>query len=434
MSLKFYDLTAVLSEKLPVYGGGTDPGITITAHYSMARGDRCNVSNLAMGNHTGTHADMPKHFVDDGATCETMPLGHFYGRARVLDLRPFLQGRKQATDTDLSYFDIQKDEIILLNMGNSHHMHSSVFTRDYVSVSEKAAAFLAEKKIKTVGVDYLSIEAAGSGTHPVHNLLLGNNIAILEGLLLEGVPQGSYTLSALPLKLADGNGSPVRAVLADDFDLQLVIFDMDGLMLDTEPVSHDGWCEAGKQMGFNMGEDIYRRLVGTNYNLCKQRMKDYMGYSFDFDEAYAIRSSYVRQHVDKHGISVKKGLNEILDIVDRLGIKKCVATSTDRKRAHELLSIVGIADRFDGMVGGDSIKNSKPDPEIFLKAASDCGVKPENCLVLEDSETGIQAAHRAGMRSVIVPDMFTPGFDVLAKVSAVCEDLNEAAELLLRMG
>jgi HAD superfamily hydrolase (TIGR01509 family) len=156
-------------------------------------------------------------------------------------------------------------------------------------------------------------------------------------------------------------------------------------------------------------------------------MSEYMGYAFDFDEAYTIRSSYVQQHVDKHGVKMKAGLLELLDTVDKLGIKKCIATSTDLKRARALLSIVGIADRFDRIVGGDNIKNSKPDPEIFIKAASDCGVKAENCLVLEDSETGIEAAHKAGMRSIMVPDMFVPEISTMVKVSSICRDLHEVA-------
>jgi arylformamidase len=435
-NIRIYDITAVLSEELPVYGGGTDPGIVIKEHYSMTRGDRCNVSNVIFGNHTGTHADVPKHFIDDGLTCENVPLDHFIGPARVLDLRPFLtENRKLAQPADLEHFDIGAGEIILLNMGNSHLMRQSVFTRDYISVSLEAAEYLANKNVKTVGVDYLSIEASGSGTNPVHKALLGKGITILEGLVFDNdgeVLQGRYILSALPLKFKNGNGSPVRAVLADDFKLELVICDMDGLMLDTEPVSHNGWCEASKQMGFDMGEDLYRKMIGTNYNVCKQRMQNYLGYSFDFEEAYAIRSTYVRKQIDTNGVQVKKGLDVLLNRLDELNIKKCVATSTDYKRAKKLLTGIGVFKRFQHVIGGDNIKNGKPDPEIFLKAAELTGAAPKNCLVLEDSEAGAEAAYKAGMRTVLVPDMYAPNANTMAKVNAVCADLEEAAGLIGR--
>jgi HAD superfamily hydrolase (TIGR01509 family) len=430
--MKYYDITAVLSDKLPVYGGA-EPGVTISAHSSMERGDRCNVSLVTFGSHNGTHADMPKHFIDDGETCETMPLGAFFGSARVLDLRPFLQGRKQVEVGDLLPFDIQPHEIIILNMGNSHLMREPAFTRDYVSVSREAASYLADLPIKTVGVDYLSIEKPGGTGFSVHQRLLGKGIAILEGLVLDGPPevyQGRYLLSALPLKLPKGDGSPVRAVLADEFKLELVIFDMDGLVLDTEPCSHRGWCEAGRQMGFDMGEELYRRMIGTNYNVCKERMKEYMGYSFDFEEAYAIRTDYVRTHTAANGIQLKKGVREILDALEAHNIKKCIATSTDIKRANEMLKSVDLLHRFAHVIGGNEIKNGKPAPDIFIKAAEQSGARPEGCLVLEDSEAGAEAAYRAGMRAVIVPDLYEPTPQTRARVCAVCRDLNETADFI----
>jgi HAD superfamily hydrolase (TIGR01509 family) len=430
-NIKYYDLTAVFSDALPIYGGknGGDPCVVIEAHSSIANGGRSNVSKISFGNHTGTHADVPKHFIDDGRTNETMPPEYFFGVARVLDLRKIINGRKLVEPADLEAFNIQEGEIILLNTGNTPLMFETEFTKDYVSLSVEAAAFLVNKKIRTIGIDYLSIEATGSGTNPVHKKLLGNNIGVLEGLVFDGfVPQGTFLLSALPLKFKDGNGSPVRAVLMDDFSLELVIFDMDGLMLDTEPSSKAGWNEACRQMGYEMTEGLYRNMIGTNYQVCEERMKACLGENFNFDEAHAIRTEFVTRYREIHGVGIKKGLLFLLDTLDQLKIKKCVATSTTQKRAHEVLKTAGIIDRFNAVIGGDMIPNGKPAPDIFLAAASECVVNPEDCIVLEDSETGIEAAYRAGMRSIMVPDMYEPDNPTRAKVTAVCVDLDEVAE------
>ena len=242
--MRLYDLTATFSEDLPIYG--SDPRVVITEHYAMSRGQSCNVSRLEFGCHTGTHADVPKHFIDDGAACDNIPLDHFLGPAKVFDLRRALDGRLTVEAADLAPLPIGEGDIILLNTGNSPLMRARDFHTDYVSLSPEAADLLADKKIKTIGIDYLSVEAPGSKGHRTHLALLGAGITILEGLVFDNeppgfVPQGQYFLSALPLKIKNGNGSPVRAVLADERVLELVIFDMDGLMLDTEPISVAGW-------------------------------------------------------------------------------------------------------------------------------------------------------------------------------------------------
>jgi arylformamidase len=291
--MRTYDITALFSEGLPEYGGGGS--LQIAKKSEIARGAVCNELTLRFDNHTGTHADMPKHFIDKGLSCDNIPLDRFLGTAKLFDLRRILGGRKSVELSDIGCLDINEDDIVLFNTGNSPLMREKVFTPDYVSLSPGAARYLAEKKVKTVGIDYLSVEKFGDPDFPVHKTLLGSGITVLEGLAFDQtplgfVPQGTYFLSALPLKIQDGDGSPVRAVLTDGFEPRLVIFDMDGLILDTESVSVDGWAEAGKRLGFTIPDELFDELFGCGKAMCKQRMVEYFkGIGFDFEEAFAIR-------------------------------------------------------------------------------------------------------------------------------------------------
>jgi HAD superfamily hydrolase (TIGR01509 family) len=128
--------------------------------------------------------------------------------------------------------------------------------------------------------------------------------------------------------------------------------------------------------------------------------------------------------VEKHGVTVKTGAFELLDYLDEKGIKKCVATSTEYESMARKMKAAGLFDRFDGFVTGDQVENGKPHPEIFLKAAAQVGVPPENCLVLEDSSAGIVAAYAAHMRPIMVPDMAKPDIKAKTRAYAICDDLS----------
>ena len=211
---------------------------------------------------------------------------------------------------------------------------------------------------------------------------------------------------------------------------KLVIFDMDGTMIDTEMVSFAGMVEASKVLGHDTPRDVLERMIGTNAERCRQIIFEHYGTDFDFDKAIDIHNEYVDTYFEKHGIPVKNGLFPLLDKLESLNIKKCVATSTDKKRATYKLSQVDIAHRFEVIVGGDEVKKSKPDPEIFLKAASACGYAPEDCLVIEDSAAGTEGAFKAGMRVIIVPDLGPLTDEIRSMAYALCADLNEVAEMM----
>ena len=206
--MKIYDITAEISQHLPVFGDER-PAINVLAQ--IDKGAAYNLTWLSMSAHTGTHADMPWHFVSGGSTCDKIPLEHFYGLAKVMRIAV----KSHVCKADLVPLDIQAGDIILLDTGQSSLMRQGKLSHDFIALTLEAAGYLVEKKIKTIGIDYLSIDPYDATDFAVHKALLGNGIAILEGLVLENVPEGTYTLSALPLKIPNGDGSPVRAILVE---------------------------------------------------------------------------------------------------------------------------------------------------------------------------------------------------------------------------
>ena len=216
-------------------------------------------------------------------------------------------------------------------------------------------------------------------------------------------------------------------------DVQLVIFDMDGLMLDTEILALNGWKHVAPQLGVEISDELIYSLTGLSRKSCGQRMSEHFGPSFDFEAAIDLLHVYVDNYFAEHGVPLKPGLINILDKLEEMGIAKCVATSTAHKRAHDKLSMAGIAHRFEAIVGGDQVVESKPAPDIFLLAAKTCGVDPAHCIVLEDSANGTLAAHRAGIRVIVVPDLIPPSDETRARAYTVCKSLFEASDIIQKL-
>jgi HAD superfamily hydrolase (TIGR01509 family) len=214
---------------------------------------------------------------------------------------------------------------------------------------------------------------------------------------------------------------------------ELVIFDMDGTMLDTEVLSIKGWEVAVAEQIPNFSRQIFletfHKMIGTNYESCRRIARELMPH-FDFDKGYKVSYDYMDEYIKNYGVPVKPGLFALLDKLDEMKIKKCVATSTNKGRAAHKLELANLAHRFDVIVGGDEVAASKPAPDIFLKAANVCGVAPENCLVLEDSAAGAEGGFRAGMQVIVIPDLLQPSEETRKIANAVCKSLGEVAALI----
>lgn len=210
MGKNYYDITMDFSAGMMVYPG--DPPVEIIEKSSIKEGGLYNLSVITFGSHTGTHIDAPRHFYADGLTVDRLPLECFIGKAKVLEIK----GKDAVTAADLMDFDINKGDIVLLKTRNSTAKQTGVFDTGFAYLTLDAAEYLCRREIRTLGFDYLSVEKYQSDVPEVHYLLLKHNIVILEGLLLRDVVQGEYDMVALPIKITNGNGSPVRAVLIED--------------------------------------------------------------------------------------------------------------------------------------------------------------------------------------------------------------------------
>lgn len=191
-------------------------------------------------------------------------------------------------------------------------------------------------------------------------------------------------------------------------EIKLIIFDMDGLMFDTEKIAFTSWKKAASYYNYEFDNEIFMKTLGSNYKRTKEIFLNYFGEQFPFDVIINKGIEIAEDLIKINGVPIKSGLVELLNSLKNLKLKKAVATSTSRNRALALLKKAGVDEYFDYVLCGDEIEKSKPNPEIFLKTADKLECLPENCLVLEDSEVGIKAAYNAGMLPIMIPDMKEP--------------------------
>jgi HAD superfamily hydrolase (TIGR01509 family) len=188
-------------------------------------------------------------------------------------------------------------------------------------------------------------------------------------------------------------------------DIELVIFDMDGVIFDTERLAISAWQAAGARHGYDIPRDVVVNTVGLSPQDAQPVFVNHFGSRFPFETILAERRRISKKQAETDGVPVKDGVREILGLLKNAGKKIAVATSTERPRTVDLLSMAGITGYFTTIVCGDEVILRKPAPDLFLAAARKTNTAPERCLVIEDSDVGIMAAKAAGMRAVFVPDM-----------------------------
>lgn len=209
-----------------------------------------------------------------------------------------------------------------------------------------------------------------------------------------------------------------------------VIFDMDGLMFDTERVSGIVWRKTAKTLGFSITEEFISSFRGRNYLGIKELFKKQYGQDFDYDGARAIKQQFFHAYIDENGVPVKKGLKELLLFLRKRNIPAAVATSTGRQFAEKMLRMADVYGCLDGFVCGDEIEHGKPCPDIFHKAAQKLGIDPVDCLVLEDSEPGVLAAKAAGGYVIHVPDLVRVSGEAKEGITAQMESLLDVRDWL----
>ena len=208
--MAIYDVTVAISQDVPIYKG--DPGVEFGVYKSIAGGDTANVSQIALGVHTGTHVDAPNHFIDGAKRVHEIDPGKLIGPCRVIEIDESIVAIEP-----VHVGHIIGVERVLFKTRNSQFWSEPEkgFRTDFSYLTPPAAKLLVENGVVLVGIDYLSIEKSGSPGHPVHVTLLAKEIVILEGLDLREVPPGDYELICMPLKYigAGGDGAPARTFL-----------------------------------------------------------------------------------------------------------------------------------------------------------------------------------------------------------------------------
>ena len=200
-----------------------------------------------------------------------------------------------------------------------------------------------------------------------------------------------------------------------------IIFDMDGVLIDSERQSNEGWLW---QLGVDMPMWLIDSFKGAPAELCCKFFDDYYKGAIDYWEAKELRTQHVYKIRETEGIPVKKGVKEVFEYIRNNGLKCAVATSTRRESAEKTLHKIGVWDYLDAVVYGDEVEHGKPEPDIFLRAAKAIGISSSEAVVVEDSINGIKAGYAAGMRVVHIPDTIAIDDDIRKLTYMVCADLN----------
>jgi HAD superfamily hydrolase (TIGR01509 family) len=212
--------------------------------------------------------------------------------------------------------------------------------------------------------------------------------------------------------------------MAGPITFSAVLFDMDGLMFDTERLMWRAWRRALADFGYQASEEVFVASIGATVESTNQLLVAAYGPDFLLEATNRRTDEYARQEVEARGAPLKPGLLALLDYLEAREIPKAVASSSGRATIDRLLAAAGLAQRFAAIAAGDQVAQGKPAPNIFLLAAQRLGVEPARCLVLEDSERGAQAARAAGMAVIIVPDIKPPAAEIAPLAAAVLPDLQ----------
>jgi HAD superfamily hydrolase (TIGR01509 family) len=208
-----------------------------------------------------------------------------------------------------------------------------------------------------------------------------------------------------------------------------VVFDMDGLLVDTETISHEVMTAAARAMGHDLPAVVFRRIVGLNFAATGAILAEHYGADFDVD-AFRADSTRRYQEALELGVALKSGVIELLDYLDAARIPRAVATSSPHHDVDRNLGQHGLRHRFDTVAARGDYARGKPHPDPFLTAATALGVEPAHCLALEDSHNGVRAAHAAGMMTIMVPDLLEPDGEMHELCVRIVETLHEIPILI----
>lgn len=207
-----------------------------------------------------------------------------------------------------------------------------------------------------------------------------------------------------------------------------VVFDMDGLLIDTEAVFREVMAEASQALGLTLPDEVFLAMVGLSGHASRAIALAHFGTDFDVEPwlAHAWELAHARM---ADGVPVKAGVERLLDVLERAGVPRAVATSSSHAAVERHLGPPGLLGRFDAVIAAGDYALGKPSPDPFLAAAKALGAQPADCLALEDSHNGVRAAAAAGMMTIMVPDLLPATAEMRSLCVGVAASLTDVAAL-----
>ncbi len=212
--------------------------------------------------------------------------------------------------------------------------------------------------------------------------------------------------------------------------MNTIVFDMDGVLFDTERLCQDSWLAVAEESGLPNMDVIFPQCIGLNANDSRRIVMNAYGEDFDYEGFRSKASVWFWDYIEKKGLPVKPGVKELLSWLREEGWAVGLASSTRRSSVENHLEQAGIRDYFATIVTGDMVEHSKPRPDIYLMACRELGVDPGQAYAIEDSPNGIRSAYRAGMSPLMVPDMIAPDEEMRELSTKIFSDLHEVLRFL----
>lgn len=212
--------------------------------------------------------------------------------------------------------------------------------------------------------------------------------------------------------------------------VRAVIFDMDGLILDTEKHLVKYWCQAANEAGFPMQREHALNIRSLARKFAIPYLQGVFGEDFDYVKIRTRRMELMSEELSRTGLELKPGIKELLTYLKENDIPAAVATATDYERTKDYLTKVGIFDWFDKIVCATMVKSGKPEPDIYIYAAQQLGLEPSECMALEDSPNGVRSASSAGCVTVMVPDLTQPDEELNRLIFAKADSLADVPAII----
>ena len=213
--------------------------------------------------------------------------------------------------------------------------------------------------------------------------------------------------------------------------IQAVIFDMDGTLIDTEKYYRIFWPKALAEFGYHMTDEQALLMRSLGRPFAPKQLKEWFGESLDYYAVRDRRKEMMEECLDREGIRCKPGALELIKRLKAAGITTAIATATDLQRTAKYMKLTGLEGDFDRLISATQVAEGKPSPDIYLFACKELGLKPEECLAVEDSPNGVMSAYRAGCKVVMVPDQTKPDQELLQCLYATADRLDAIYDMVV---